>query len=285
MKVQCPHCKKVLSVPDDHKGKRIKCAGCDAVLIAMPMKVKAPEVAKKSVTRQTRQKLFITSRGNFITKLWTKSPIAFRTAFLATLGVITALFVTFYVFGLTRHLKWPGRQEAIAPVVNRKEIDTNGSKLPGIPNKMQDKIHLAAAIKMYEYMVCLEILQKVRVDAAKISEEKGNIKCLTFALMCSQAGLETLYTRARNFNCPLRDEFRNTYTTILDAIDTEYSFQKAGIAFMNNPDSLNSLATMKERGQKAVDKAETGGFGANWLIMQSDPDFFSAFVHVTKDEE
>ena len=37
MKVQCPNCKKVLSVPDEYKGKRIRCKGCQGVLIAKPL--------------------------------------------------------------------------------------------------------------------------------------------------------------------------------------------------------------------------------------------------------
>lgn len=38
MKVLCPHCKKVLTVPDDYKGRKIRCAGCENSLTAEPLK-------------------------------------------------------------------------------------------------------------------------------------------------------------------------------------------------------------------------------------------------------
>jgi len=37
MKTQCPHCQKVLSVPDYYQGKQIKCVSCRRTLVAKPM--------------------------------------------------------------------------------------------------------------------------------------------------------------------------------------------------------------------------------------------------------
>jgi len=104
MKVECPHCKKILSVPDDYKNKRIKCKYCEQVLKAIPLDAKivvptnivhAPETSEKS----SEHKLRPASRVNFITKIWIKSPVPFRNAFLATLGVVSALILSIYIYG------------------------------------------------------------------------------------------------------------------------------------------------------------------------------------------
>lgn len=49
MKTQCPHCQKVFSVPDNYKGKRIKCISCRKVLVAEPI----IETAKLQVSEQS----------------------------------------------------------------------------------------------------------------------------------------------------------------------------------------------------------------------------------------
>lgn len=52
MKVQCPHCKKVLSVPDDYKGQHIKCASCNGVLMVTPaIKERKSQEAKVNPTK------------------------------------------------------------------------------------------------------------------------------------------------------------------------------------------------------------------------------------------
>jgi hypothetical protein len=108
MRVECPRCKKILSVPDDYKNKRIKCKYCEQVLEAVPLEAKTvvptnimqkPEVPEKSSEYKLRP-----SQGNFITKIWTKSPAAFRNAFLATLGVVSALVLSIYIYGNIWHL-------------------------------------------------------------------------------------------------------------------------------------------------------------------------------------
>jgi len=52
MKVQCPHCKKILSVPDEYEGKRIKCLSCKASFLAKefvpPLPVKPTPIEQPS---------------------------------------------------------------------------------------------------------------------------------------------------------------------------------------------------------------------------------------------
>lgn len=103
MKVQCPNCKKVLSVPDEYKGKRIKCKGCQQVLIAKPTPVVVPidtlQAAESPKPPAQPKPGPLPSRGNFLTKIWKRSPVAFRTGFLTTLGVVSALTLCIYVYG------------------------------------------------------------------------------------------------------------------------------------------------------------------------------------------
>jgi len=136
MKVQCPHCKKVLSVPDEYEGKRIKCKGCQGVLITNPLeeKIIIPKSPKpkptpivvpidvlqasespKSTAPQESQ--LLPSRGNFLTKLWNRSPVAFRTGFLTTIGVLSALALCIYIYGRISSSHPPLKPEPIYPTI------------------------------------------------------------------------------------------------------------------------------------------------------------------------
>jgi endogenous inhibitor of DNA gyrase (YacG/DUF329 family) len=118
MKVQCPHCKKILSVPDEYKSRRIKCKGCHQILLAKPLEeqtiipgspkpkstpIVVPVDALRSADSPTPPARPVSgsqsSRSNFLTKLWNHSPVAFRTGFLTTLGVVSALTLCVYVYG------------------------------------------------------------------------------------------------------------------------------------------------------------------------------------------
>lgn len=89
MKTQCPYCKTIFDVPPEYKDKKVKCRRCDKDF--KPVKFKKPPIVIPNLP----------SRGNFLTKLWTKSPTAFKAGFLTTLGVVSALVLSFYVY---RHL-------------------------------------------------------------------------------------------------------------------------------------------------------------------------------------
>ncbi len=88
MKTQCPNCKAVQDVPAEYIGKDVTCRRCNELFVAE--KFKKPPIVIPPV---------LPSTGNFITKAWKRTPIAFKTSFLATLGVITALLLTFYLYG------------------------------------------------------------------------------------------------------------------------------------------------------------------------------------------
>lgn len=58
MKTQCPHCQKVISAPDNYKGKQIKCTFCRKVLVAEPIagtaKLQASEQSTPSSSYRNR---------------------------------------------------------------------------------------------------------------------------------------------------------------------------------------------------------------------------------------
>ncbi len=95
MNTQCQPCKAVLAVPNEYKGKAVSCTTCGQSFNAVKFK-KPPIIVPSDIPR---------SGHNFFGKIWTKSPLAFRTAFLATLGVISALWFAWYVAGLGHSLK------------------------------------------------------------------------------------------------------------------------------------------------------------------------------------
>lgn len=88
VKIQCPNCNKQFKAPDEYEGKKVKCAKCNFVFYAQKIEDKLNELLKKTIQKKPKgQNLFI--------KIWNNSPIVFRTAFLATLGVISALVIAY----------------------------------------------------------------------------------------------------------------------------------------------------------------------------------------------
>lgn len=89
MNTQCPKCKKVFALPKEYKGQQIKCPRCKETFVPQKFK-KSPIVVPSNLPRKS---------GNLLGKIWNNSPVAYRTGFLATLGVITALLLSIYIYG------------------------------------------------------------------------------------------------------------------------------------------------------------------------------------------
>ena len=87
MKTQCPNCKNVFTVPLEYEDEEVKCRKCDTSF--KPEKFKKPPIVIPPA---------LPSTGNFITKLWAKTPAPFRVGFLTTLGVISALTLSLYIY-------------------------------------------------------------------------------------------------------------------------------------------------------------------------------------------
>jgi hypothetical protein len=106
MITQCPKCLEQQEIPDPYRGREIKCLHCKEPFHAtetMPL----PQLPKPDVVAETIQ---IVKKHNPIRSAWNKMPKPFKTAFLSTFGVMSALLITYYVYGNTlgiRTLKTP----------------------------------------------------------------------------------------------------------------------------------------------------------------------------------
>jgi hypothetical protein len=85
MNCLCPYCNNVSEVPDIYRGKKVKCANCKRNFEAQ-LYIPQPIIVPSRILPAT---------GNLVTKLWNKCPPVYRASFLATLGVISAIFVAF----------------------------------------------------------------------------------------------------------------------------------------------------------------------------------------------
>lgn len=118
MKTRCPFCRKISKVPDLYQGKCLKCPGCKESFLAEPYK-KPPIVVPEIIPPAAHK------TGFFLKKLWTRCPPAFRTGFLATLGVISALWVTINFIGPGAWLRRPGTQRtSYTPPLDDRMLDS-----------------------------------------------------------------------------------------------------------------------------------------------------------------
>lgn len=93
MKTQCPFCKKVFKAPDSYKGRLVRCPGCkERFLVSEYIKPVAQSKTSPKPTRPPKPNLFV--------RAWSHSPQPFRVAFLATIGVVSALFLTLHIYNL-----------------------------------------------------------------------------------------------------------------------------------------------------------------------------------------
>jgi len=83
MRTRCPHCGQLAKVADASEGRIFRCPRCGRAFPAARV-VPAPAVAAPRRTRHT----------DMIVRLWSGCPRAFRTAFLTTMGVLSAAFLS-----------------------------------------------------------------------------------------------------------------------------------------------------------------------------------------------
>jgi len=81
---KCSQCAEKMEAPESLQGSSLKCPMCKTVT---KIPINRPS---KQITRKT---------GNLLIRIWDNSPAPFKTAFLATLGVFTAVFVGWLVYG------------------------------------------------------------------------------------------------------------------------------------------------------------------------------------------
>jgi hypothetical protein len=92
MRTQCPHCNRFIKCPDAYQGRNIKCPQCKfAFLAAAWVSPPTPDIVAET--------LKTIKKHNPIRSAWNRMPVPFKTAFLSTLGVISASMITFYFYG------------------------------------------------------------------------------------------------------------------------------------------------------------------------------------------
>jgi hypothetical protein len=126
MKVKCPKCGGFDKAPDEYTGRKVKCPRCFEKFIAVPCM--EPTESKLTTPRESTDP----ADAPITVKAWFMSPVAFRNGFLATLGVLSALYLAYQITGLNhvfspaQHAGPSVRSEAIEVVaINWKFIDKN----------------------------------------------------------------------------------------------------------------------------------------------------------------
>lgn len=65
--LKCPHCEQALKLSDAHRGKRVKCRGCEKVLAVPPAKAPAPPQPQASVKREMPKSALPSSANPYAT--------------------------------------------------------------------------------------------------------------------------------------------------------------------------------------------------------------------------
>jgi hypothetical protein len=99
MKFKCPHCNHEYDHPKAHPGQKAKCKQCHQVfsipqppieIAPQPVTCTPEKITPDTIKRGIKSILFHT---------WARQPVAFRTGFITTLGVMSALMLTWYLYG------------------------------------------------------------------------------------------------------------------------------------------------------------------------------------------
>ncbi len=206
MRIQCPNCQTVQKAPDDSAGKRARCKSCrDTFVIVseyappvvvpisdlpdpddIPITVDAPPPKDRS--------------GNILARAWTGIPAPFKTSFLATLGVVSALLFAWYV---VRVPKWFNRPPTAPTTAGQPLADVNP----------ESALLLTELIRCCEGYAALDTVQLARAAFAKeggdnpsfwLNSAKPNIAVITEIILtieqrppCTDAGMRLLSSQIR----------------------------------------------------------------------------------------
>lgn len=273
MKTFCPHCLKQSTVPDVYKGKGVRCLNCNETFTVREVKPQPSIVPFDKLKKAPKES--VKASRSFLQKAWFKSPPAFRSAFLATFGVISALWVAWSVLGIQRHFSSP-------PVKHTVQTQNPRPNTKSVNIEYYD--FLAGSIRLNRYLSKLHSLQNVRVAAASRYGKNNQILYFIGVLLCTQDELESLYNDTHNMNLPKNKSLENVYNKALVAIDAEYAFQKSLIAFCNNPDSLKKLTDMSEKSKEAVQLADIAVFSGTALFIEFNEELLHALVRLNNTE-
>ena len=222
MKTQCPNCKNIFKLPAEYVKKNVKCKKCSEVFVGE--KFNKPPVVVPYLAHQG---------GNFITKAWLRSPPAFRSGFLVTLGALTALLLTFYTMGIFN--KNPSRSLPPGYTTSDYQFYPTSSLLSGTGSDLNVLCSTLGSLEMAASLKFPSLSEGTR--SIIISHLDYKIKILEFMSM------DPLLERAKE---AVVDAIRAE----IDALEFEEQNTGRGGSLLENPDYMRLLnKSMALRGE------------------------------------
>jgi hypothetical protein len=204
-------------------------------------------------------------KDNLFIRLWNNSPVYFRNSFLATLGVISALVFAYYVMNI--------------PKIINKEA-TSQIRKSGIISDSSSDMKLATCIVLLNYNFQFETLSHARASAAQNIQDELGLYAFLAVIKVTESQLEELYMKVHKLNIPNDKALQTCYQTLLEAIDTEYAFQKSMLSYSQNPDSLRIKSNIHELSEKTIDKGTDATMSVIALLSETDHELFEKIVYI-----
>lgn len=267
MKFACPNCFVEYDREAVKTGQKARCSHCQKVFTISPSPIKcSPKVPFEKLPPPPPTPKY-QEKPALLKKLWSSIPSVFRTAFIATLGVVCALWFALNVMGVGRKLTSPVNHTLQSPPA---EI------------QVDDKTeYLAAATALIQIHAEYKVLHNLRISAAQ-----NAVNDLDFGITIKhlKIPLEQLYLSMQDFKLPDQPYIEDVYNSLLRAIDNEYTLVNDTIVYISNPDSLSAKGAF----QKAIKDSEhaqtESGLGVAVLLMQIDDNFWDAYIKVLNEK-
>lgn len=245
----------------EYMGRRAKCSKCREPFVLQrynpeqltqpnPICTKLPFSAPKCTEEsQTNED----SNPNIIEKSWLKSPAPFRNAFIATLGVVTALVLCYYGFTGIPKL-WTNRTISDLPpslpvVTNPISGVERQPDIIGTQSDMSEKQvqMIGSALLLSQKAGRLTAIQDVRIMAVKLCE-KDTVSFM-HSIENTQMLLNSLYEDIRTSSIFQQKEFINAHSLLLNTVKAESDFQDALLQLCKIGDIEIKAARVKKTGE------------------------------------
>lgn len=294
IKFRCKNCGEVLEAPQSLAGQMLNCPTCN-FLASVPdrlsgkrtsPKAEKPSAPKidlpKDLSRRTGK-----AAGNLLIAFWKNTPSAFRTSFLATLGVVAALtfaLLTYRVPDIFRSFE--SEQPAYTQSQNTPPptLPPNPPPIMSSPHKVSDTAvqdvphqELVVLLKLREFCQALELIQGVRATAIKrYSDHKSFLN----VLYCSSESLKDLYQKVHRLRVPPDAGLNQVYNDVLNAIDAEYALQQSAIEYQKKPSGLRREADIEDKAKKVVELHDRAVLSVIATLFERYQKLSNTFVYV-----
>ncbi len=286
IKFKCLKCGEGLEAPESLANQSLQCPKCKRY-------VKVPRRKSKKAEDVSRKAGKIA--GNVLIRFWENTPSPFRNAFLATLGVVAALLIAFYIYRVPRifrsaesqHPVYTQTQPSRPPPPRRTVptppvIMTPPSRMPAVQNIDYDK--MATLLKLRESCQSLHLIQIVRVTAAKRYVSNLNDNSFINVLRCSSKILKDLYETVNGLKIHSNPDLELLHNDVLSAIDAEYAFQQSIIEFHRKPMSLRRQTDIESKSKESIDLYNRAMMSVIATLFDGYEELSRAFVRVENTE-